>query len=165
MGRRILNDALRSIVNAERRGKATVELKPISTVISSFLNIMKYRVAANLVVMIFSVVATATFESIASCCVFDVFVNCILKGYIKNFEVHDPHRVGRITVDLQGRVNDCRALTYRQDIKAKDIEKYKTLKLPTRQWGYVVISTPDGVLDHEEAIRRNVGGQVLGYFH
>ncbi|MFQ6638424.1 hypothetical protein Gotur_016846 [Gossypium turneri] len=165
MGRRILNDALRSIVNAERRGKATVELKPISTVISSFLNIMKYRVAANLVVMIFRVVATASFESIASCCVFDFFVNCILKGYIKNFEVHDPHRVGRITVDLQGRVNDCRALTYRQDIKAKDIEKYKTLKLPTRQWGYVVISTPDGVLDHEEAIRRNVGGQVLGYFH
>ncbi|KAK8581795.1 hypothetical protein V6N13_144797 [Hibiscus sabdariffa] len=128
MGRRILNDALRSIVNAEKRGKATVELKPISTVISSFLNIMKYR------------------------------------GYIKNFEVHDPHRVGRITVELQGRVNDCRALTYRQDIKAKDIEKYKTLKLPTHQWGYVVISTPDGVLDHEEAIRKNVGGQIAhGY--
>lgn len=43
MGRRILNDALRAIVNAERRGKATVELQPISTVMSSFLNIMKYR--------------------------------------------------------------------------------------------------------------------------
>jgi small subunit ribosomal protein S15Ae len=33
------------------------------------------------------------------------------------------------------------------------------------QWGYVVITTPNGVLDHEEAIRQNVGGQVLGYFH
>jgi len=33
------------------------------------------------------------------------------------------------------------------------------------QWGYVVIATPNGVLDHEEAIRHNVGGQVLGYFH
>jgi len=33
------------------------------------------------------------------------------------------------------------------------------------QWGYVVITTPDGVLDHEEAIKKNVGGQVLGYFH
>ena len=43
MGRRILNDALRSIVNAERRGKAAVELKPISTVMSSFLKIMKDR--------------------------------------------------------------------------------------------------------------------------
>jgi ribosomal protein S8 len=43
MGRRILNDALRSMVNAEKRGKAMVELKPISTVISSFLQIMKHR--------------------------------------------------------------------------------------------------------------------------
>lgn len=33
------------------------------------------------------------------------------------------------------------------------------------QWGYVVITSPDGVLDHEEAIKRSVGGQVLGYFH
>ncbi|EOY34410.1 40S ribosomal protein S15a-5 [Theobroma cacao] len=81
-------------------------------------------------------------------------------------------------VELQGRVNDCRALTYRQDIREKDIEKYTILKLPTHQkvlgrgnanvpaiGGYVVISTPDGILDHEEAISRNVGGQVFGYFH
>ncbi|GKV11884.1 hypothetical protein SLEP1_g23103 [Rubroshorea leprosula] len=129
MGRRILNDALRSIVNAERRGKATVDLKPISTVMSSFLKIMKDH------------------------------------GYIRDFQVYDPHRVGRITVQLQGRVNDCKALTYRQDIKAKDIEAYRLRTLPTRQWGYVVITTPDGILDHEEAIKRNVGGQVLGHFH
>lgn len=43
MGRRILNDALRTIVNAEKRGFASAELKPISNVISSFLQIMKYR--------------------------------------------------------------------------------------------------------------------------
>ncbi|KAE7998600.1 hypothetical protein FH972_003131 [Carpinus fangiana] len=129
MGRRILNEALRAIVNAERRGKATVELKPISTVMSSFLKIMKDR------------------------------------GYIKGFQVYDPHRVGRITVELQGRINDCRALTYRQDITAREIERYRLRMLPTHQWGYVVITTPDGVLDHEEAIKRSVGGQVLGYFH
>ncbi|KAG6692218.1 hypothetical protein I3842_10G103500 [Carya illinoinensis] len=129
MGRRILNEALRAMVNAERRGKASVELKPISTVMSSFLKIMKDR------------------------------------GYIKNFQVYDPHRVGRITVELQGRIKDCRALTYRQDIKSRDLEGYRLRMLPTHQWGYVVITTPDGVLDHEEAIKRNVGGQVLGYFH
>ncbi|CAL0309805.1 unnamed protein product [Lupinus luteus] len=129
MGRRILNEALSAMVNAERRGKSTVEIKPSSTVISSFLQIMKHR------------------------------------GYIKGFQVNDPHRVGRIQVELQGRINNCKAITYRQDIKAKDIEDYKSRALPTRQWGYVVITTPEGVLDHEEAIKRNVGGQVLGYFH
>ncbi|KAJ8504331.1 hypothetical protein OPV22_005217 [Ensete ventricosum] len=43
MGRRILNDALRTIVNAEKRGKATANLQPISTVMVSFLDIMKIR--------------------------------------------------------------------------------------------------------------------------
>lgn len=38
-----MNDALRTIVNAEKRGKASVELKPVSTVMSSFLKIMKEK--------------------------------------------------------------------------------------------------------------------------
>lgn len=129
MGRRILNEALRKIVNAEKRGFANTHLQPVSNVTSSFLNIMKHR------------------------------------GYIKDFQVHDPQRVKNITVDLQGRVKDCRVLTYRQDIKARDIENYRLRTLPTRQWGYVVISTPNGLLDHEEAIRQNVGGQVIGFFY
>uniref|UniRef100_A0A453SZN0 Small ribosomal subunit protein uS8c n=2 Tax=Aegilops tauschii TaxID=37682 RepID=A0A453SZN0_AEGTS len=103
MGRRILNDALRTMVNAERRGKAMAQLQPISGVMISFLNIMKHR------------------------------------GYIKNFEVFDPHRVGKITVELQGRIKDCKALTYRQDLKAMEIEKYRTRMLPTRQACYQLI--------------------------
>jgi len=27
------------------------------------------------------------------------------------------------------------------------------------------IKTLDGILDHEEAIKRNLGGRFLGYFH
>ncbi|GAB4852729.1 hypothetical protein Ancab_016940 [Ancistrocladus abbreviatus] len=77
-------------------------------------------------------------------------------GYIKDFLVYDPHKVGRTTVELLGRVNDFKALTYRQDLKAKEIEQYRLRMLPTRQWGYVVITTPNGVLDHEEAVRQNV---------
>lgn len=57
----------------------------------------------------------------------------LFAGYIKDFQVHDPHRVGSITVELLGRVNDCRALTYRQDLKAKEIEQYRLRILPTRQ--------------------------------
>lgn len=62
-----------------------------------------------------------------------VYVVTPFSGYIKDFQVHDPHRVGKISVQLLGRINDCRALTYRQDIKAAAIENYKTRALPTRQ--------------------------------
>jgi len=126
---RILNEALRKMVNAEKRGFSSVELQPMSFLMVNYLKVMKNR------------------------------------GYIKDFEVFEPHRVGRIHVKLQGRIKDCKALSYRQDIRAKDIESYKSQILPTRQWGYVVITTTNGVLDHEEAQRKNVGGKVLGYFY
>lgn len=129
MGMRILNEALRKMVNAEKRGFTKVQLQPMSSLMVNYLRVMKSR------------------------------------GYIKDFEVFDPHRVGKITVELQGRIKDCKALSYRQDISAKDIESYKSRILPTRQWGYVVITTTNGVLDHEEAQRQNVGGKVLGYFY
>ncbi|KAG9455145.1 hypothetical protein H6P81_008049 [Aristolochia fimbriata] len=104
MGRRILNDALRTIVNAERRGKAIANLQPISNVMSAFLGIMKHR------------------------------------GYIKDYQVFDPHRVGNIIVELAERIKDCTALPYRQDIKANRIEGYVQRALPTRQVGYLFTS-------------------------
>ncbi|RRT64587.1 hypothetical protein B296_00040864 [Ensete ventricosum] len=119
MGRRILNDALRTIVNSERRGKATATLQPISTVIVSFLRIMKDRGRSSL----FSCSRSWMFFPLIK----------YFAGYIKDFQVSDPHRVGRITVELQGRINDCKALTYRQDIKSKNIEDYRLRILPTRQ--------------------------------
>ena len=72
------------------------------------------------------------FEVHRQFCLFTNLLNCFA-GYIKDFQVYDPHRVGKITVELLGRINDCRALTYRQDLKAKEIEKYTSNKLPTHQ--------------------------------
>lgn len=50
-------------------------------------------------------------------------------------------------------------------ISRQGILKTRVCMLPTCQWRYAVITIPDGVLDHEEAIKRGAGGQVLGYFH
>ncbi|CAI9781756.1 unnamed protein product [Fraxinus pennsylvanica] len=44
MGRKILNDASRT--NVEKRGFASVELKPISNVMASFIQIMKHDIKA-----------------------------------------------------------------------------------------------------------------------
>ncbi|RWW62549.1 hypothetical protein BHE74_00030311 [Ensete ventricosum] len=147
MGRRILNDALRTIVNSERRGKATATLQPISTVIVSFLRIMKDRGRSSLfscsrswlffqvllhLRWIFWLVVFLLFIGNASKLASSLLIK-YFAGYIKDFQVSDPHRVGRITVELQGRINDCKALTYRQDIKSKNIEDYRLRILPTRQ--------------------------------
>ena len=37
--------------------------------------------------------------------------------------------------------------------------------LPSKQFGFVVLTTSIGIIDHEEARRKHTGGKVLGFFY
>ncbi|KZV17830.1 hypothetical protein F511_01639 [Dorcoceras hygrometricum] len=86
-------------------------------------------------------------------------------GYIGEFEFVDDHRSGKIVVELNGRLNKCGVISPRFDIGVKDIEGWTARLLPSRQFGYIVLTTSAGIMDHEEARRKNVGGKVLGFFY
>eukprot|EP00358_Blepharisma_japonicum_P007046 CAMPEP_0202940592 /NCGR_PEP_ID=MMETSP1395-20130829/721_1 /ASSEMBLY_ACC=CAM_ASM_000871 /TAXON_ID=5961 /ORGANISM="Blepharisma japonicum, Strain Stock R1072" /LENGTH=127 /DNA_ID=CAMNT_0049635155 /DNA_START=24 /DNA_END=407 /DNA_ORIENTATION=- len=124
----VLADCLKSIINAEKRGKRQVLIRPSSKVVIRFLRLMQKH------------------------------------GYIGEFEVIDDHRSGKIVVDLVGRLNKCGVISPRFDIALTDIEQVATDLLPSRQFGYVVLTTTFGILDHEEARKRHTGGKLLGYF-
>lgn len=86
-------------------------------------------------------------------------------GYIGEFEIIDDHRSGKIVVQLNGRLNKCGVISPRFDIKLVDIEKWISNLLPSRQFGFIVLTTSYGIMDHEEARRRHTGGKILGYFY
>ena len=52
----------------------------------------------------------------------------------------------------------------RFDIAINDIEKWTNNLLPSRQFGHVVLTTSGGIMDHEEARRKHLGGKILGFF-
>merc|ERR1711877_69875 len=85
-------------------------------------------------------------------------------GYIGEFEVVDDHRAGKIVVNLNGRLNKCGVISPRFDIQINEIEKWTNNLLPSRQFGYVVLTTSGGIMDHEEARRKHLGGKILGFF-
>ena len=124
----VLADALRSISNAEKRGKRQVLIRPCSKVIIRFLTVMMKH------------------------------------GYIGEFEIVDDHRSGKIVVNLTGRINKCGVISPRFDVGIRDLEKLTASLLPSRQFGYVIMTTSSGIMDHEEARRKHLGGKVLGYF-
>ncbi|KAJ4878966.1 40S ribosomal protein S15a-1 [Raphanus sativus] len=125
----VLNDALKSMFNAEKRGKRQVMIRPSSKVIIKFLIVMQKH------------------------------------GYIGEFEYVDDHRSGKIVVELNGRLNKCGVISPRFDVGVKEIESWTARLLPSRQFGYIVLTTSAGIMDHEEARRKNVGGKVLGFFY
>ncbi|KAL4695926.1 hypothetical protein H8957_001765 [Semnopithecus entellus] len=78
-------------------------------------------------------------------------------GYIGEFEIIDDHRAGKIVVNLTGRLN-------KFDVQLKDLEKWQNNLLPSRQFGFIVLTTSAGIMDHEEARRKHTGGKILGFF-
>nr|AGH70200.1 40S ribosomal protein S15a [Placozoa sp. H4] len=124
-----LADALKTIYNAEKRGKRQVLIRPCSKVIVQFLSVMMKH------------------------------------GYIGEFEIIDDHRGGKIVINLNGRLNKCGVISPRFDIAQKDYEKWVNNLLPSRLFGYIVVTTSAGIMDHEEARRKHTGGKILGFFY
>jgi small subunit ribosomal protein S15Ae len=93
------------------------------------------------------------------------FLQVMMKhGYIGEFEIIDDHRAGKIVVELNGRLNKCGVISPRFDVGINQIDKWTTNLLPSRQFGFVVLTTSDGIMDHEEAKKKHTGGKILGFF-
>ena len=67
-------------------------------------------------------------------------------GYISEFELVDDHRGGKIIVELNGRLNKCGVVSPRYNMALTDIEDFSTYLLPSRQFGFVVMTTSLGIM-------------------
>ncbi len=94
------------------------------------------------------------------------FLRVIQKhGYIGEFEYIDDHRSGKVVVQLNGRLNKVGVIQPRFNVKINEIEKWTDNLLPARQFGYVILTTSAGIMDHEEAKRKHVSGKILGFVY
>merc|ERR1711976_617265 len=93
------------------------------------------------------------------------FLQCMQKHqYIGDLEIVDDHRSGKVVVDLVGRINKCGVISPRFDVALPGIEQMASDLLPSRQFGHLVLSTPYGIMTHEEARRKHTGGKIVGFF-
>lgn len=87
------------------------------------------------------------------------------KGYIGEIEFIDDGRTGKFRVQLFGRINDCRAIKPRHAVKVREMEKWEKRYLPAKDVGILILTTPHGVMTHEEAKKRHIGGRLLAYVY
>ena len=62
-------------------------------------------------------------------------------------------------------INKTGVISPRFNVRVTDFEKWVVKLLPSRQFGYIVLTTSAGIMDHEEARRKHVAGKILGFFY
>lgn len=83
--------------------------------------------------------------------------------YIGSFEVLETGRGNKIKINLLGRINKCGAIKPRFSIGKEGFVKFEKRYLPARGFGILVVSTSQGVLTHEDALKKGIGGKLLAY--
>ena len=85
--------------------------------------------------------------------------------YIGEFEYIDDGIAGKLRVQLLGRINKCGIISPRFPVKKNEFSKWESKYLPAVGVGILIVSTNQGVMSHYEAIKRGIGGRLLGYVY
>ena len=125
-----------NIVNAERRGKRQVLIRPSSKVIVKFLSVMQRHGMQPAI----SSIHPQKSHSASS-----------FAGYIGEFEQIDDHRSGKIVVQLNGRLNKTGVISPRFNVQVNQIESWVNVLLPARGFGIIIlVSTYDTLTAHHK---------------
>jgi len=84
-------------------------------------------------------------------------------GYIGSFEEIKNGRGDSIRINLLGNINKCGVIKPRYSIKNDQFEKFEKRYLLARGMGILILSTPAGIMSHNDAKKKRIGGRLLAY--
>jgi small subunit ribosomal protein S8 len=87
------------------------------------------------------------------------------QGYIGPFEYQDDGRGGLYKVTLVGQINNCGVVKPRHAIGRADFDKWESRYLPARDFGALILTTTQGVIDQYKAKEVGTGGRLLAYVY
>lgn len=87
------------------------------------------------------------------------------KGYIGSFEKIDDGKSGRFKIELRGKIIDCNVIKPRFSVKVGEFERWEKRFLPARDFGFLIVTTPKGIMDHKKAREAGAGGKLVAFVY
>jgi small subunit ribosomal protein S8 len=84
-------------------------------------------------------------------------------NFIGSFEEIEDGRGNVLKVNLLGNINKCGVIKPRFSSKNDMYEKWEKRYLPAKDFGIILVSTPQGILTHTSAKEKGTGGKLLAY--
>ncbi|MEE9525243.1 MAG: 30S ribosomal protein S8 [Candidatus Woesearchaeota archaeon] len=83
--------------------------------------------------------------------------------FIGEFKETDNGKGGIIKIELIGKINNCGVIKPHYSAKQDGFEKFEKRYLPAKNFGIIIVSTPQGIMTQQEAAEKNSGGVLLAY--
>ncbi len=98
------------------------------------------------------------------------FIKSILEvmkreSYVKGYEEFTDGRIKKLKVALSNRINRIGIIKPRYSIRAGELQRYEMQYIPSRDFGILILSTPQGMLTNREAKAKNIGGRLIAYVY
>lgn len=94
----------------------------------------------------------------------NVLIELQQKGYVGVFELVEDGKGGEFRVEVDS-INEIEPVKPNFHVSAEEYSEYAKRFLPARGFGHLIVTTSKGVMTHEEAEEKNVGGKLLGFVY
>ena len=85
--------------------------------------------------------------------------------YIGKYEEGKDHSGAFLKINLLGNINKCGVIKPRFSVKKTEYEKFEKRYLPAKDFGFLIVSTPQGIMMHEKAKEKGIGGKLIAYVY
>ncbi|MBN2142000.1 30S ribosomal protein S8 [Candidatus Woesearchaeota archaeon] len=83
--------------------------------------------------------------------------------YIGGFEELEDSKGNLLKIFLLGKINKAGVIKPRFSLKNDGFEKFEKRYLPAKDFGLLIVSTPEGFMTHYEAKKKAIGGRLISY--
>ncbi|NQU79826.1 30S ribosomal protein S8 [Candidatus Woesearchaeota archaeon] len=85
------------------------------------------------------------------------------EGYMGKYKEFEDGKGNHLKLDLLGNINKCGSIKPRFSVALDDYEKWEKRYLPSRGFGILIVSTSQGIMTHNKAKEKKIGGRLLAY--
>ncbi len=86
-------------------------------------------------------------------------------SYIEDYEEFEEGKFKYIRVKLANKINNIGIIKPRYAVPYGLIQKYEMMYIPSKDFGILLISTPQGLMTNRDAQEKHIGGRLIAYVY
>ena len=86
-------------------------------------------------------------------------------GYIKGYEEFREGKFAKVRITMAKKINYLGVIKPRYAVGIDEYQKYESRYIPSKDFGILIVSTPQGIMTNREARSRKTGGRLIAYVY